>query len=937
MNGEIQMQILIDEYNMPNEIVDIWRKEESDTLLEVQSEAIENFGLLDGENLIITAPSSAGKTFVGEIAAINSFCRGKKTIILVPMKAIAEEKYHEFTRKYKEFGLNIAISTRDHTEFDENISIGFFDIAVIIFEKMNILLTKNHDLLNDCGLIVVDELQLLNERSRGATLEILLTKIKNLAPQDMQFLGLSAVLANLNRFDEWIDAKLCNINNRPLELHESVLCQDGTLKVCQFNDGSRYEDSIPEINTIPRIVTEQNTLNKISKVLNHYLDNNRRILIFRKWKKYTIYTAEELASKFNFAPATEVIRQLRDIESTNLTEVLVKCLSKGVAFHNSDLSIEERSIIESDFRDVNGQIKIICSTSTLAMGINMPSSIVIIPDTEKVDPNSVRFREVKITPSEYKNMSGRAGRTRFKEEGRSILIANSPAEEIFYYQNYILGSLDTLTPSLIHDDLKKIMLELLSSDSYQTKDDVKDFLLSSYTGHVFWKRSSSKKIIFERNLRSNYDYLHVNGLLDSNSGNVYTTKLGSLCASSGVEVESFILLLESLQKIDINNWNIWEVIFPCLHCHELEEIIRVYVKVDNSMDYTNKLGDLGIDYQDLYDWSMNFLRSDYHRKQRIISFLILNDWINCIKMPRIEDEYGLPGQPKFLAGTIRKIAENTAWMIQTLYQIAKLLEYDNEFLLDLQILGEQVSRGIPAEGIELSTLKVKGLYRIIIKRLVDMGYSSLDKILETPANEFRGIINPELAHRIRKTIIKSVEESQKKAKLSQCYRLENLGYDAQVILDIYEKEGVELEYKVVDLLNAPPLNLGAERIENQNRGEPDIRLALGDKILVGSVTASTNENKNISNNKCIEIVSSGARMNPSAYVVFGRPDFHELAVENAVSVNSQLQPNKSYKLIPISELGEIFVQVIENKISKDEFVDILMNQKGLIKANSINN
>ncbi len=85
------MDRLLTKYGLNRSIVEIWKKEEGEHLLPIQISAIEDYGLLDGENILITAPSSSGKTFVGEIAAISSYYRSKKTIFLVPMKAIAEE------------------------------------------------------------------------------------------------------------------------------------------------------------------------------------------------------------------------------------------------------------------------------------------------------------------------------------------------------------------------------------------------------------------------------------------------------------------------------------------------------------------------------------------------------------------------------------------------------------------------------------------------------------------------------------------------------------------------------------------------------------------------------------------------------------------------------------------------------------------------------
>src|SRR5205085_40698 len=117
-------------HNLPEEIVNIWRQEEGESLLDLQVKTIEEFGLLEGNSLLVTAPSSSGKTFVGEMAAVNSYFKGKKSIFLVPMKAIAEEKFADFVRKYQSFGINIVVSTHDRTEFDENILAGYFDIAI---------------------------------------------------------------------------------------------------------------------------------------------------------------------------------------------------------------------------------------------------------------------------------------------------------------------------------------------------------------------------------------------------------------------------------------------------------------------------------------------------------------------------------------------------------------------------------------------------------------------------------------------------------------------------------------------------------------------------------------------------------------------------------------------------------------------------------------
>ena len=125
-------------YGYPKELVKIWKKEESEELLPIQAVAIENYNIFDktSDNLLVIAPTSSGKTFIGELAAAKEALEIRRTLYLVPFRAIAEEMYSNFVRKYRDFGLRIVISNRDHREYDEDIINGEFEIAVIVYEKL---------------------------------------------------------------------------------------------------------------------------------------------------------------------------------------------------------------------------------------------------------------------------------------------------------------------------------------------------------------------------------------------------------------------------------------------------------------------------------------------------------------------------------------------------------------------------------------------------------------------------------------------------------------------------------------------------------------------------------------------------------------------------------------------------------------------------------
>jgi len=188
-------------YGIPQSIVDIWKQEEGKELFPIQEQAIKEGKVLEGESLLIVAPTSSGKTFVGEIACCRKALEGMTAILLVPFKAIAEEKFWNFSQKYNEYGIRVVISTGDHREYDADIKLGNFGVSIFTYEKLSALLVTNPEILENCGLIVVDEIQMMMDKTRGGGLELLLTKFIQIR-QDIQFIGLSAVLDRLNDFDK---------------------------------------------------------------------------------------------------------------------------------------------------------------------------------------------------------------------------------------------------------------------------------------------------------------------------------------------------------------------------------------------------------------------------------------------------------------------------------------------------------------------------------------------------------------------------------------------------------------------------------------------------------------------------------------------------------------------------------------------------------------
>ena len=173
-----------------------------ETLTSSQEAAIKE-GLFEGKNLLINAPTNTGKTFIGELAALNASQQlsHKRSFFLVPLKALAEQMFQDFNNKYGKWGIKIAISTSDHYENDMDLQS--YDIIISTYEKINGLIIKQPEITQGIGLIVVDEIQHVGDNTRGIALEMLLTRLRVFSP-GIQIIGLSATVSNAKSLADWL-------------------------------------------------------------------------------------------------------------------------------------------------------------------------------------------------------------------------------------------------------------------------------------------------------------------------------------------------------------------------------------------------------------------------------------------------------------------------------------------------------------------------------------------------------------------------------------------------------------------------------------------------------------------------------------------------------------------------------------------------------------
>ena len=193
------------------------------TLTPIQEKSI-NAGLLEGKSLLACAPTASGKTLIATMAIYNTLYRalGKgKAIYLVPLKALGMEKYKEYHNVFRDSEYKVGLSTGDVDS--ESDYLAKYDILILTTEKLDSLLRHKVSWLSEVKVVIVDEIHLLNDASRGPTLEIILTLLKNLIKP--QIIGLSATIGNPKELAEWLEATLVIDEWRPVELKKGIYAE----------------------------------------------------------------------------------------------------------------------------------------------------------------------------------------------------------------------------------------------------------------------------------------------------------------------------------------------------------------------------------------------------------------------------------------------------------------------------------------------------------------------------------------------------------------------------------------------------------------------------------------------------------------------------------------------------------------------------------------
>ncbi|MFH1656002.1 MAG: DEAD/DEAH box helicase [Candidatus Omnitrophota bacterium] len=688
---------IVSQFDLPQGLVDSLEKSGVKKLYPFQISALKK-GILKKKNLVLALPTASGKTLIAELCMVKNILENKGNslcLYIVPLKALASEKYEDFKSKYEPLGIKVGIATGD---FDiPSIYLARYNILIATSEKVDSLLRFRAKWLTKLlNIVVLDEIHFIDDRRRGPTLEILTSRLKQLN-KNIQFLALSATIKNADEIAGWLDAELIYSDWRPVPLKEGVFY----LNSIDFPDGSSRKINVLGIEELNAICLDT-------------IKENGQALVFVNSRRSTQAVARNLCKQISNHISAEEKRVLKELadkiettlgESTKICRQLAHVVRSGVAFHHAGLHYKQRKLIEQYFKQ--NFIKVICSTPTLAAGVNLPARRVIIRDYKRYQAG---LGSVPIPVFEYKQCAGRAGRPKYDKLGESVLMTKTLNEFNTVLDEYINAAPEPITSKLGSEEI--LRTHILSSVASGYVYDVNGMF--EFLSHTFLSYQKKTQDLIEI-VSSIFEFLESNDLILRKGFRFYPTAFGSLVSRLYIDPVSGIALRNGLKKIN-GTKTITEMVLFYLICSCADmELLTV-----NKSDY-EKLdifsGTDGLLAEALNDSSLVI---DSETSSSILkTSWMLFDWINEEKEDIICDRFNVG------PGDIHRLLETTGWLVYCAGSIAKLFDFKNtiEPLINLR---QRIKYGIKDELINLVLLR--GIGRVRARNLYKKGFRQLSDI-----------------------------------------------------------------------------------------------------------------------------------------------------------------------------------------------------------------
>ena len=411
----------------------VFPSSETTSLNRIQSKVFPlAFG--NDENLLLCAPTGAGKTNVAMLAMLRTIenHRNKETgvidlnsfkiVYIAPLKALVQEQMREFQRRLTpNFGIVVNELTGDSSLSRQQIQET--QVIVTTPEKWDVITRKSSSdlsITHITKLIIVDEIHLLHDE-RGPVLEGIISRTLRQSEivSPVRIVGLSATLPNYTDVATFLK----------VDVDSNLFYFDSSYRPCPLEQqfiGIKEKKAIKKLNAMNEACYD--------KVL-ECAKNGHQLIIFVHSRKDTMKTAKWIADKLieerkhdlilkEDSAINEILKQeSQSMKNNNLKQII----PLGFGIHHAGLEKTERLTVEDLF--AQGHIQVLVSTATLAWGVNLPAHTVVIKGTETYSPEKGSW--VQLSPQDILQMLGRAGRPRYDKSGEGVIITSQ--EEIQYY------------------------------------------------------------------------------------------------------------------------------------------------------------------------------------------------------------------------------------------------------------------------------------------------------------------------------------------------------------------------------------------------------------------------------------------------------------------------------------------------------------------------
>ncbi len=707
----------VSELGVGKKAEEVFGSEGVETLFPPQEEAVKA-GVMEGESLVLSTPTASGKTAIAELAALGAMRRGGQVAYIVPLRALASEKFADF-QKWGKLGFRVGLQMGDlDSKFLPRKNTA--DLLIATAEKCDSILRSRPDWFRDVRLLVIDEIHLITT-DRGPTYEVLLAKFRKMFP-GVQVLGLSATIGNAGELGEWLGAKVIKSGWRPVRLTQRI--KQGKGKALMSEARKTMDEGAQSLVFV-------NSRRSAEAVADRFAERFRKLL-------------DEETAKALERTSQEILGALST--PTAQCKRLANAVRGGAAFHHAGLVNKQRGLVEQAFKQ--GLIKVITATPTLAAGLNMPARKVIIRDIKRYTGFGLDY----IPVLEYLQMAGRAGRPKYDKEGESVLLAKTPYEMEFLEENYIEGEPENIHSRLgVEPVLRTHVLASVASGFTHDKKGLMDFFEATFFAHEYGTGGEFKRKV-DRVLRQLEKWGFIKSKGGERGGELFVsasdigeqktddarliaTPLGSRVSELYIDPETahdFVEVFEDPERAaGVGTFGLLE--FMC-SASEMRPLLRVRKKEEDEM--------WGLYYEQEHKLLTNQSDSDY--LNRFKTALMLNDWIEERTEDWILKNYGMA------PGLVRIKLNSARWLAYSFSELVPYIKTDKASRRELQKLETRLKHGIREELLPLAS--VKGVGRVRARRLFKAGIRGRKNLRGASAGRLEELLGEKTAEKVRKEL-----------------------------------------------------------------------------------------------------------------------------------------------------------------------------------------